>query len=927
MDLVAPSSLLVPAPINDIGLRSSKDNASFNTTSTKEAKPAAVGASGLSRHGVARHSTMRKLLKHKTVGVLGGIALLVNSMAGPGLPQAAGMYQQNGWLYPTVAFLLYAILTALCSMFVIEAMQSIPGNKHFQGTVEYGTLINFYFSDNFSHILGQLFLYCSLQSTSIASIVTASQTFDSILIDIFHRTCGLSFRSGWVCVSQTTSANSPFGDELMVFTGGFLVVLLLVIPLSRMNLDDNINFQIWGFIATLVIYAIWIINSIVLGMSSSNGLPAAEASPSLGAVTGIVMLNYAVAATIPSWVNVKRRQVNVSGSVWSSVLISLFSYIALGVLPALALDLSNGNLLTAMASKGMLGRVTGYMFSIVVLVFSIPVFFFVSKANLVQNDLARPSVATIFSHVLPWIISIFFQTGTTINTFIAFTSLIFVSIANFAIPLAIYLKCLRFRVSYNTARQLTPRQRNLLKKIHIASKAINRFLDIAQQEIENKQRVNPSHLALPLSASSGTATPDHVDTPIFTINSPAEKPISLLRETLPPPAKVLSQESTPRLASFELERGGSFHTGSFQTGTLQNTANRRKVLILDNSPASGSPMKASPLRIESRLSNDIVPDISPSTPSQGRLRPALIAPTSPSRPASLLDASAMVTEPLDENDADDVRLAAIDLLIDEDVPDPENERKAMTIARSLHRPSHDMTYSPESMDEMPPPPTLARRLSKLIRPISHRFSSHDREQSLQSQPSHQRDTSQHPQSIAQQSFDLPTMSRSIKSQDGLGITTVESRTRENSNSPTRLYTSKQLGTVAETSSLKERETATSASIASASLGSSFDLLRDGSRQNSNWVDSKATNSTTNLFGTPATSTNAPLGIIVQSPTPVPSYPTNANIYLSVTPTPSAGKPSSEFSIASRPSSSHMSRSNSGFPGDHSVQHHTRTLPM
>ncbi|TPX49916.1 hypothetical protein SeMB42_g01485 [Synchytrium endobioticum] len=691
-------------------------------------------ANARSTFRLKRQSTMKKLLRHKTVGLLGGIALLVNSLAGPGLPQAASLFQQNGWLYPTIAFAVYAVLTSLCSMFVVEAMQSIPGNKHFQGTVEYGTLINFYFSDNFSHIIGQLFLYASLQSTAIASIITSAQTFDSVLIDIFHQTCGVSFTNGWICVSKTSSQTSPFGGEFMFFTSGLLVVLLLVWPLATINLDDSINFQIISFLLTIIIYVIWIIASCVQGLDVTR-VRNFKASPSLGAVAGVVMLNYAVTSTIPSWVNVKKRQVNVATTVWSSVLISLFSYIGLGILPALAFNIDYGNLLTAMVTQGLLGRITGYLFSIVILVSSIPVFFFVSRANLVQNDLANPTMATFLSHLLPWICVIPFQTGTMLATFIAYTSLAFVSIANFSIPLLIYIRCRHFRKVYNNARQLTPRQRELLKKIHIASRAINRCLDIAQYEIQRPKPPLP-YIPPPIGADRGSFevlndsnSECPAPPPVLTIDSPVEPttatPLqnnSLLLPILP-------------IENGEIERGSSFH-GSFGdksrlTAGVSNPLSPLQPRLSGDtaSDTAASPIPDGPAALGGSPS---------SLPSTAWPRLALVKVATPSTHHAV--PSSLLAPPLSGSFVDeaDVVMAAIEHLIDEDVPDPEVER--LTMGRPLGRPNHDTygsttafngldTAAPENTIQTEPaeqpegPNTLSRHLSTLIRPS--RASSHE----------------------------------------------------------------------------------------------------------------------------------------------------------------------------------------------------------
>ncbi|KAJ3323697.1 hypothetical protein HDV06_001427 [Boothiomyces sp. JEL0866] len=128
-----------------------------------------------------------------------------------------------------------------------EAMQAIPGNKHFQGDVEYGTLINFYF-EPWKHLLGQGLLFGALQSNAIQGIVLSAQAIDHLFVTAFGKSCGLSFSKGWVCSTSHTDTlgnylPSPFGNEFVLFTLGFVVVFFLTVPLGLVNLDDNIWVQ------------------------------------------------------------------------------------------------------------------------------------------------------------------------------------------------------------------------------------------------------------------------------------------------------------------------------------------------------------------------------------------------------------------------------------------------------------------------------------------------------------------------------------------------------------------------------------------------------------------------------------------------------------------------------------------------------------
>lgn len=98
-------------------------------------------------------------------------------------------------------------------------MTAIPGNKHFQGDVEYATMINFYFGPT-SHIIGQFLLYGALQSNAIQGIVLSAQALDDFLVSLFKKTCGLSFSKGWICIT-----GGQF-EGFMVFTLGLIVIII-----------------------------------------------------------------------------------------------------------------------------------------------------------------------------------------------------------------------------------------------------------------------------------------------------------------------------------------------------------------------------------------------------------------------------------------------------------------------------------------------------------------------------------------------------------------------------------------------------------------------------------------------------------------------------------------------------------------------------
>jgi amino acid permease len=121
------------------------------------------------------------LVSSKTVGFAGALAFIFNAATGPGLPFTPGNFQSPGWLFTVISFAIFSIVSGFSILLIVEAMQSIPGNRHFQGDVEYATLINFYFGP-VHHVIGQIMLYGALQSNAIQGIVLSAQ----VLINLYR---------------------------------------------------------------------------------------------------------------------------------------------------------------------------------------------------------------------------------------------------------------------------------------------------------------------------------------------------------------------------------------------------------------------------------------------------------------------------------------------------------------------------------------------------------------------------------------------------------------------------------------------------------------------------------------------------------------------------------------------------------------------
>ena len=94
-----------------------------------------------------------------------------------------------------------------------------------QTNVEFTVLVHQFYGRKFYYAF-LFILYGSLQSTNIASIVGSAQIFDTVIVGLFGATCGYGIypKTGLYCVYSVTNSNSPFGDNFMFTTLGYLVI-------------------------------------------------------------------------------------------------------------------------------------------------------------------------------------------------------------------------------------------------------------------------------------------------------------------------------------------------------------------------------------------------------------------------------------------------------------------------------------------------------------------------------------------------------------------------------------------------------------------------------------------------------------------------------------------------------------------------------
>jgi len=432
----------------------------------------------------------------KDIAYFSGIVLLINNITGPGVPGLPNMFAEAGWLIPTLVLFAVYGMTTLSSTMYAEAMANIPGNEVFQDRIEYSTIVKYYFGRNW-YIAAQVGLNGALQSLNIISVIQSAQIMDNALAAVFGKSCGLNvspFQNTWTnsngtgipldgstdvfsCFDTSDVSNGNAWGCHVILSLGFIVTAAMAIPCGYWNLDDNMVIQRVAFWLTVLCWAIWMIATFAAyDSATAQALPAINNNPDTGSIAGVVgtiLFNFGFVTTVPSWINEKKPEVSVNKSLWSATTICVIIYIAIGIPGAVVFsDVLQGpvtaacpanvrdpsfncpnDLMQTLTQKGdgsmapwqsssaatFLLQSSVYMFPIVAVVSSIPVFSIVIKYNLVENGFSNQA-GLLWGVVFPWVAALpLLYMPNLLAQFVNFTSLLFVSFTDFIVPFSLYV--------------------------------------------------------------------------------------------------------------------------------------------------------------------------------------------------------------------------------------------------------------------------------------------------------------------------------------------------------------------------------------------------------------------------------------------------------------------------------------------------------
>eukprot|EP01118_Nematostelium_gracile_P003930 TRINITY_DN1462_c0_g1_i2.p1 TRINITY_DN1462_c0_g1~~TRINITY_DN1462_c0_g1_i2.p1 ORF type:complete len:496 (-),score=101.49 TRINITY_DN1462_c0_g1_i2:89-1576(-) len=379
----------------------------------------------------------------KNIGTWGSYVYIVNQVFGPGMVALPIVFQQSGWVIPSLVIVFFFVLSSFSATTLIEAIRMIPGNENFQKRVEYANVVEHYYGKKAYYVF-QLMLNICLQSINIASIIVCAQSIDSFLIFCFKKTFALELYPHPGFIAGDADALALWGGQnsfMITFTLGYLITIIFYAPWGFFPLDDNIKFQFASFIGLVLMMLEFMYWWFVETDWYPSEVPAF--GKDYAQVVGVFITSWAFVMVVPSWVNEKKPHVSINRTVWISCLGSMIGYLIFGIMSALSIQhIQSDNILKRMGDSGffILTRVVSYIFSMIIIGPGIPVYSISIRYNLFVGGICSKRWSYFWGAVVPWIFAFLFTGSSVFAQLLVWSGLLVTGFVNFVAPLGIYLK-------------------------------------------------------------------------------------------------------------------------------------------------------------------------------------------------------------------------------------------------------------------------------------------------------------------------------------------------------------------------------------------------------------------------------------------------------------------------------------------------------
>ncbi|OEU09963.1 hypothetical protein FRACYDRAFT_247571 [Fragilariopsis cylindrus CCMP1102] len=370
------------------------------------------------------------------IGFLGSTAIGVNSLIGPAMLYLPDTYQRSGLIPTTAVIIFVCILSALCCLHMSNTISKVHNNKHFSLDVGYSECFQQFWGPK-SYFYTQVLFFCCVTCLNVSSIVDTAQVVDTFFGHwVPHGSSAVNFQwidnkvdvrwINWdysVCSEELLISGEcvPFFDSEggILLTIGYVVTVLVFLPMALMDLKENAIMQVGCFVTLLVTSMGFIFLFLAQGINLDN---VSLWGDEWGSLFGVVLFNFALVIAIPA----------------------ALLYIVIGILGAITMPNVSQNMLEGLMSGsfGTAMQLCASIFAFVIIGLGCPLFSILVRMNLSGSGFLSMRTSNGLAVYLPFLTSWIFYQGDAVTNILSWGGIIFTSLIAFILPLLLSLHSL-----------------------------------------------------------------------------------------------------------------------------------------------------------------------------------------------------------------------------------------------------------------------------------------------------------------------------------------------------------------------------------------------------------------------------------------------------------------------------------------------------
>ena len=405
-----------------------------------------------------------------SIGMLGSMAIAINSLTGPAMLNLPATFVRSGIIPTTSTLIFVCILSSRCSLHMANTISKVPNNRDFQEEVEYSDAFRHFFGSRW-YIGTQIIFLCCITCLNISSIVDTSQVVDTFIgnwipggtvaLQLFGSTFPMEeerhIESTWRDVvhvvrwdrseCSTSQVDEglclPFaGLDGILLTCGTFVTTVLFLPLALSDLKENAWWQVAGLLILLVVSLQFIVQFAMTGLNPSY---LTWWGDDWNDLLGVIIFNFALVIAIPAWLYEREPHVDVPTVINYSSFVVVILYMLIGLLGAMAIPHVADNMLESMMSGafGTMLSLGASLFAFAIVGLGIPLFSVLTRLNLTGSGLCSLRTGNMLAVYGPFAAAWMLYAGKAITKLLSWGGIIFTSLVAFILPLILSIYVVR----------------------------------------------------------------------------------------------------------------------------------------------------------------------------------------------------------------------------------------------------------------------------------------------------------------------------------------------------------------------------------------------------------------------------------------------------------------------------------------------------